>query len=91
MITWKNHIGPSRFFLALKILAWRASDIGRVRDFKDPVLDDWNLSLLEDSFSEDPIKAILNITWPNTPREDKLLWKGNKSGAFSVEDVSLEN
>lgn len=33
---------------------------------------------------EQSVKAITNIPWPLFPSEDKIIWKGNVDGVFSV-------
>lgn len=52
---------------------------------------DWNEELIKSIFNEDDAKLILDIPWPITPCEDKILWCDNNSKGFSVKISYLIN
>lgn len=58
--------------------------IRRVWELKDQEIGEWNLILLKNCFTEDSVKAILNLAWPKVSCENRILCKGNMGEAFSV-------
>ncbi|KAE8655192.1 hypothetical protein F3Y22_tig00117034pilonHSYRG01178 [Hibiscus syriacus] len=55
-----------------------------VSDLLEPNLRGWNESLVRSIFTIDEANSILQIQLPLYPQPDLLVWKGEKSGIYSV-------
>lgn len=55
-------------------------------DFRFGESNSWNEIVVKQCFPLDEAACILNIPWPIACCEDKLMWRGNKDGRFSVKN-----
>lgn len=70
----------------IDISRWR-----RVANFKACGSNDWNEVLILETFEPDTPLVILTLKWPGTDCDDKLLWKKDKMGRFTVGSSYLQN
>lgn len=51
----------------------------------------WKVELLRSLCTDDSVEAILKIPWPNNNEEDRLYWRGNNRGIFSIRECFALN
>lgn len=58
--------------------------VRRVANLKVQGVDKWDAELINSLVIEEDAQAIMAISWPPVVCEDKLIWKGNLEGKFSI-------
>lgn len=53
-------------------------------DFRSNVINGWNVELIQEIFEPVSEMVILSVKWPNMECMDKLIWKEDKLGLFTV-------
>ncbi|XP_059458992.1 uncharacterized protein LOC132188495 [Corylus avellana] len=65
-------------------LVWRIGNDATVQELIDQDTRWWNVGRLEQLFSPEEIQAIMTIPISCTNKADVLIWRGTKTGSFSV-------